>query len=77
MLPVCVCVFFLQSNHFARQNLRRTEIMQWTKLVRNLSTDIFCRVQNLPTSSVELYLANHIAVFETDSVNRFYLFVRP
>ena len=52
------CFFFLPSNHFVRQNLRRTEKKyRWTdsiskpkQLVRICPFDRFCRVQNLQTS---------------------------
>ena len=115
------CFFFLPSNHFVRQNLRRTERKyRWTdsiskpkQLVRICLSDRFCRVQNLQTSyccccfshsahwlptpkkttlhggqsrswsaeqgkkkkkvwQYRAYLANHRALFSTDSVDRFY-----
>ena len=64
----CCVFFFLPSNHFARQNLFRTHVLgsarqiQLTdrkkslpkQLLESVHFDRFCRVQNLPTSSVEL-----------------------
>ena len=40
--------------------------------VRICPSDRFCRVQNLPTSSVELIWPITELLFSTDSVDRFY-----
>ena len=85
------CVFFfLPSNHFARQNLCRTHVLgsgrqiQFTdrkklmpkQLLESVHSDRFCRVQNLPTSSVELIWPITELYFRqilsTDFMNRFY-----
>ena len=72
-----MCVFFLPSNHFARQNLRRTgRKYRWTE--NNWLICRVCRVQNLPTSNVELYPITALysrQILSTNSINRFYLVV--